>query len=53
METAYQSSRSPLWRVAAYKEFRNDIEYGSYPAAEHEVPIAYEEPAGFTAVLSN
>lgn len=34
-------------RIAAFKEFKSDIENKSYPAQEHNVPIKEEEFEGF------
>ena len=38
-------------RVAAFAEFRADVESGAYPAAEHVVPIEDAEFAAFLAGL--
>lgn len=36
-------------RIAAFAEFRADVETGAYPGPEHVVPIADDELAGFLA----
>jgi 3-methyl-2-oxobutanoate hydroxymethyltransferase len=38
-------------RVAAFKEFRRDVDTGVYPAAEHLVPIKEEEFESFLRLL--
>jgi 3-methyl-2-oxobutanoate hydroxymethyltransferase len=38
-------------RIAAFGEFRTDVETGAYPAAHHSVPIADTELAAFLAAL--
>ncbi len=38
-------------RVAAFKEFKADVDSGAYPAAEHLVPIADQEFAAFLKQL--
>ena len=38
-------------RVAAYGEYRADVEAGAYPAAEHKLPIDDTELAGFIEAL--
>ncbi len=34
-------------RIAAFREFANDVSTGAYPGKEHQVPIAPEELAAF------
>jgi 3-methyl-2-oxobutanoate hydroxymethyltransferase len=38
-------------RVAAFKEFRADVETGAYPEEKHLVPIADDEFAAFMKAL--
>ena len=40
-------------RIAAFKEFRADVETGAYPAPEHIVPIEDQEFADFLKKLPN
>jgi 3-methyl-2-oxobutanoate hydroxymethyltransferase len=40
-------------RIAAFKEFRSDVETGAYPEAEHTVPIAESEFKEFLKGLPN
>jgi 3-methyl-2-oxobutanoate hydroxymethyltransferase len=38
-------------RIAAFREFRGDVESGAFPEARHLVPIADDQLAAFRAAL--
>ena len=38
-------------RIAAFGEFKRDVETGAYPAPDHVVPIADDEFAAFVKAL--
>lgn len=44
-------ARLQLERVAAFREFRQDVDQGSYPASEHSVTIADDEYEAFLCGL--
>jgi len=48
---AAEYDRLQAERVAAFKEFKTDVEYGSYPEAAHEVPVSDAVLAQFKAAL--
>ena len=48
---AAEYQRLQAERIAAFKEYKSDVDYGAYPAAAHEVSINAEELARFSAAL--
>ena len=50
---AAEYDRLQTERVAAYKEFKSDVDYGAYPQAAHEVGINAAELARFAEALGD
>ena len=48
---AVEYDRLQAERVAAFKEYTSDVDYGAYPQAAHEVGISADELARFAAAL--
>ncbi len=48
---AAEYDRLQAERVAAFKEYKSDVDYGAYPQAAHEVGISADELARFAAAL--
>jgi len=48
---AAEYQRLQAERIAAFKEYKSDVDYGAYPAAAHEVSINAEELARFAVAL--
>ena len=51
--TQRSASRLQRGRVAAFKEFRADVESGAFPEEKHLVPIAEAELEAFMKALPN